>query len=86
MSETTLVKLGAKLERVRAALLEVRARMRAALLEVRAWVRAALLEVRAHHQPERASEQQWVCARCGTADGPWPCSTVATIREVLGDE
>lgn len=88
-----LVKLGAKLERLRAALREVRARMRAALLEISARLRAALLEVRARHQPEWASEQAkaagkepWVCALCGTADGLWPCSTVATIRKVLGDE
>lgn len=56
-------------------------------------LRAALREIRALHQPEWASEQAkaagkepWVCALCGTADGGWPCSTVATIREVLGDE
>lgn len=56
-------------------------------------LRAALREIRALHQPEWASEQAkaagkepWVCALCGTADGPWPCSTAATIREVLGDE
>src|SRR5690606_20090889 len=56
-------------------------------------LRAALREIRALHQPEWASEQAktagkepWVCALCGTADGLWPCSTVATIREVLGDE
>src|SRR5690606_21304380 len=56
-------------------------------------MRAALREIRALHQPEWASEQAkaagkepWVCALCGTADGLWPCATVATIREVLGDE
>src|SRR5690606_18919026 len=56
-------------------------------------LRAALREIRALHEPEWASEQAkaagkepWVCALCGTADGLWPCSTVATIREVLGDE
>lgn len=66
-----LVKLGAEIERLR----------------------AALREIRALHQPEWASEQAkaagkepWVCALYGTADGLWPCSTVATIREVLGDE
>jgi len=56
-------------------------------------LRAALREIRALHQPEWASEQAraagkepWVCALCGTADGGWPCDTVATVREVLGDE
>jgi hypothetical protein len=44
-------------------------------------LRAALREIRALHEPE------WgVCALCGTADGHWPCDTIDTIREVLGDE
>lgn len=102
-----IVKLGAEIERLRAAMCPVCAHrrgecppgrcdrcddLRDAADEIER-LRAALREIRALHEPEWASEEAkaagkepLVCALCGTADGLWPCSTVATIREVLGDE